>query len=147
MLKLSLPVKTANLDYGVAYSCSADPEPQSMLHSLLHVTTPGSEALYWLCVIVFKTSTWKLTLKCTARILYCVFIKVCNMLPLSWYRNIVMQCIPPCYMCVLCLWNIVEVEKRSQVVLSSISQHSLWHYKHWQTDLESLDRHPAECWQ
>lgn len=30
---------------------------------------------------------------------------------------------------------------------SSISQHSLWHYKHWQTDLAPLDRHPAECWQ
>lgn len=36
------------------------------------------------------------------------------------------------------------MEKRSQGAFSSISPHSLRHYKHWLTDLESLNRHPAK---
>lgn len=39
MLKLSLPVKPANLDYGVVYSCSAAPEPVHAAHTIkCHIT-------------------------------------------------------------------------------------------------------------
>lgn len=47
MLKLSLLVKPANLDYGVVYSCSAAPEPVHSAHTIkCHITCLESGALF-----------------------------------------------------------------------------------------------------
>lgn len=114
-----------------------------MLHTLLNVTLPGIWGSVWLWGLFRKPKRmWKLAwsdiqLKFH---LYGVFIKVYHIFAIL--LNVICN-IGSYYMCVLCLWNILVEEKRSQVGFSSISQHSLWHYKHWQTDLEHLDRHPA----
>ena len=46
MLKLSLPMKPANLDYGVVYSCSAAPEPARAAHTIKCHITWNLEALF-----------------------------------------------------------------------------------------------------
>lgn len=49
MLKLFLPAKPAHLDYGVVYSCSAGPAPESThCKTLLNATLPGIGRSLWL---------------------------------------------------------------------------------------------------
>lgn len=116
-----------------------------MLHTLLNVTLPGIWSSVWLweqfCKHKRIWSCFQLKFH-----LYGVYMKVCNIFVIATLQNIKlkkkkMQCRHVGIL--LHLWN---MEKRSQVGFSSICQHTFWHYKHWLTDLGSLDRHLAECW-
>lgn len=148
MLKLSLPMKPANLDYGVVYSCSAAPEPAHAAHTIkCHIT--------WNLEALFGSESYSASTKeCgdgeesfSAQISHLRCFKARDISVSPILHIVEFTCNAPRYMCALHLWNILQEGKGSQVGFSSISQHPLWHYKHWLTDLESLDRHPAQCWQ